>query len=94
MQTTIELFKETTAMSILSLIWGISSICILAVGFFPCLGALNWLGIPFSFLGFIVSIFAYMDANAEKGQAMVGIVGCSVAVIFGIIRLIIGGGIV
>jgi hypothetical protein len=66
------------------------------VGFFPCLGALNWINIPFSGIGLVVSIIALSKVKPEekKGSAIAGIVCCGIAVVFGLIRLILGGGIV
>ena len=42
-------------MQVLSLLWGILAIVGMVVGFFPCLGSLNWLNIPFAGVGIIVS---------------------------------------
>ncbi len=80
-------------MNTLSLIWGILSVLTLAIGFFPCLGALNWFGIPFSFVGAIISIVAYFKSDEGKGKPLVGIIGCSIGVVFGVIRLVMGGGV-
>ncbi len=83
-------------MQILSLVWGILSIVGMFVAFLPCLGSLNWLNIPFSVIGLIVSIVALSKVKPEekKGNAIAGIVGCGIAVLFGLIRLIMGGGVV
>jgi len=81
-------------MQILSLVWGILAIVGMIVGFFPCLGSLNWLNIPFSGVGLIVSIIVLATTKeAQKGGSIAGIVCCSIAVIFGLIRLIAGGGV-
>ena len=81
-------------MQILSLIWGILAIVGMIIGFFPCLGSLNWLNVPFSGIGLIISVIALtMTKEENKGGAIAGIVCCGIAVFFGIIRLIIGGGI-
>ena len=79
----------------LSLIWGILSIIGMIVGFIPCLGSLNWLNIPFSVLGLILSVVALTQVHEgqSKGNAIVGIVLCSIAVLFGFMRLALGGGI-
>jgi hypothetical protein len=81
-------------MQILSLIWGILAIIGMLIAFFPCLGWLNWANIPFSGVGLIISIIAlatYKDGN--KGGSIAGTVCCGIAIIFGIIRLVVGGGI-
>ncbi len=82
-------------MQVLSLIWGILAILGMIVGFFPCLGALNWLNIPFSGIGIIVSGIALGTAGDQpKGCSIAGLVCCIVAAFFGIIRLALGGGFV
>ncbi len=81
-------------MQILSLIWGILALLSMLVAFIPCLGALNWIIIPFSGIGLIISIIAIATAKERKGLAIAGIIGCAIAIIFGIIRLIAGGGLV
>lgn len=81
-------------MQILSLVWGILALSFMIVAFIPCLGALNWIFIPFSGIGLIISISAIAVAKERKGLAVAGIIGCSIAVVFGIIRLIAGGGLV
>jgi len=81
-------------MQIISLTWGILAILAMIVGFFPCLGALNWLIIPFSGLGIIVSGMALGTAGRKpQGSSIAGLVCCIVALFFGLIRLGLGGGI-
>lgn len=81
-------------MQILSLAWGILAIIGMFVAFFPCLGAFNWLNIPFAAIGLILSFIAFVKAESgKKSMSVAGIVLCGIAVLFGIIRLSIGGGI-
>jgi len=82
-------------MQVLSLVWGILSLVGMVVAFMPCLGSLNWLNIPFSVLGLIVSVIAISTAKAgkSKGPSIAGIVCCSIAVLFGLVRLVAGGGV-
>ena len=81
-------------MQILSLVWGILAILAMLVAFTPCLGALNWLVIPFAALGLIISIIAKANAPPGRGgAAQAGIVCCGIAVGLGLLRLMIGGGI-
>jgi hypothetical protein len=78
-----------------SLVFGILSIIGMIVAFFPCLGSLNWLNIPFSVIGLVIGIIAVnQPAKEQKGNAVAGIVLCSIAIIFGLLRLIAGGGVV
>ncbi len=59
----------------------------------PCLGSLNWLNIPWSIIGVIISIIALAKAGQEpKGQAVAGLVLSIVAVAIGALRLLMGGG--
>lgn len=78
-----------------SLVMGILSICGMFLGFIPCLGAFNWLNIPFAILGLIIGVVAYQKSSYEqRGNAKIGIVMCSLAIFFGLIRLILGGGLI
>lgn len=82
-------------MQTLALFWGIVAMGNMIVGFFPCLGWLNWFNIPFSGIGVILSAVALGSATREtKGQAIGGLICCIVALFFGIIRLVAGAGVV
>ena len=82
-------------MQVLSLVWGILAFIGLFVAFFPCLGSINWINIPFSAIGLILSIVALVSANTpSKGKSIAGLILCGVAVLLGIIRLVMGGGVV
>jgi len=79
----------------LALVWGIMAIVGMIVAFFPCLGSLNWVNIPFSGIGLVISIVAVVTAKVEKkGAGIAGIILCAIAVVLGLIRLIVGGGVV
>lgn len=83
-------------MRTVSLVWGILSIFGMLFAFIPCLGAFNWINIPFSVIGLIISIVAYSkqdEGETGKGNAMAGIIMCGAATLFGFFRLLIGGGI-
>ncbi len=72
-------------MKIIGLILGILAALGMLLAFIPLLGWLNWINIPFAILGLIFSVI-----SKSKG----GTILCIVAVIFGIIRLALGGGII
>ena len=81
-------------MQMLGLVWGIVAVLGMGVAFLPCLGALNWINIPFSLVGLIISVVASSQAPPDKKNlAIIGIVLCGVAAAFGLIRLVLGGGI-
>jgi len=76
-----------------SLTLGILALMGMIFGFFPCIGWFNWLNIPFAVVGLIVSIVAQADdMTANKNNSLMGIIFCTIAIIFGSIRLIIGAG--
>jgi hypothetical protein len=82
-------------MQTISLIWGILAVIGMVVGFIPCLGALNWLNIPFAGVGFLIGIIALAGSGKEdKNGAIAGIICCGIAILFGIIRLFLGGGVI
>ncbi|MBP7500345.1 MAG: hypothetical protein KA796_10860 [Chryseobacterium sp.] len=77
-----------------SLVMGILAIFGMLLGFIPCLGSFNWINIPFSLVGLVISIVAFVkDDNLPKNYATAGIIMCGTAVFLGGIRLILGGGI-
>lgn len=81
-------------MQVLSMVWGILAVIGMMIAFLPCLGALNWLHIPFSACGLLVSIIALATArDSNRNGAIAGVVCCAVAIAIGLIRLVIGGGV-
>lgn len=80
-------------MSTLSMVWGIVAFVGMFIGLIPCLGALNWLNIPFSAVGLIVSIVALQkEPPYKRGGAVGGTVLCSLGLVLGLMRLFAGGG--
>ena len=79
-------------MQVASLVFGILSIAGMIIAFFPCFGSLNWINIPFAVIGLVISIIALIKVNdgEPKGNSIVGLILCSAAIIFGIIRLTMG----
>lgn len=81
-------------MQTLSLVWGILAVIGFSVAFFPCLGSLNWLNIPFSALGLALSIVTLITTkDPNRGMAVAGVILCAIAVILGALRLSAGGGV-
>jgi len=80
-----------------SLVFGILAIVGMVIGFIPCLATINWLNIPFATIGLIIGIISLVKNDSPNNTSgITGIILCSIAVIFGLIRLIIslafGGG--
>ncbi len=81
-------------MQIVSLVWGVLAFLGMLVGFLPCLGAINWLNIPFAGVGLILSIAALATSKTtNNGAAIAGLLCNGAAVIIGVIRLTLGHGI-
>ncbi len=71
-------------MKTLGLILGVIAAIGMLIAFIPLFGWLNWINIPIAIIGLIIS---------AVGKSNGGMVLCGIAVMFGIIRLILGGGI-
>lgn len=83
-------------MKIISTVWAILSLTLMFIGFFPCLGWLNWFCVPFAVIGLIMSIaglLSNINRSADKGLYAFSILGCLSAIILGVLRLHIGLGI-
>ena len=83
---------EEKPMQLLSLIWGILSMIGMFIAFLPLLGWMNWGNIPFASIGLIISIVAAVTGTGSKGFSIAGVIMCAVAILVGVLRLIIGGG--
>lgn len=71
-------------MKFISNILGIVSLLLVIIAFIPLLGWLNWVVIPFAIVGLMISAVS----NSKGGKTM-----CGMAVLLGMLRLILGGGI-
>ena len=82
-------------MQILSLTWGILAILGMFIGLIPCIGALNWLNIPFAVVGLIVSLVSHSSQpSPNRTGSLIGIILCVLAIVIGFKRLVLGGGII
>lgn len=79
-------------MQVVGLIIGIFSILGMFIFFLPLLGALNWLNVPFAVVGLIISLISIVKAN-NKSIGLAGAILCSIAMVVGMGRLLIGCGI-
>lgn len=72
-------------MGTISVIFGVFSVLGMLLGFIPLLGWFNWLNIPFAVVGLILALVS----NSRNGKIL-----NIVAIIIGVIRLFLGGGII
>jgi hypothetical protein len=77
--------------SVIGLILGIITFIGMIIGLIPFLGWFNWFNIPVAAVGLIVSIIGYSPHRNPAG--LIGIVLCCLAIVIGIVRLSLGGGI-
>jgi hypothetical protein len=83
--------------TMLALVWGIIAFLGFLLGMIPCLGWFNWINIPFATVGVVIGIVALSQAGAQNrpvGPAVVGLSLSVAAVVIGVIRLVLGGGLV
>ncbi|MFN8284235.1 MAG: hypothetical protein U0U67_13535 [Chitinophagales bacterium] len=71
-------------LKIIGIILGLASIIGMLLGFIPLLGWFNWLNIPVAVVGLIFSV---------AGKSSSGKILNVVAILFGMMRLLLGGGI-
>ena len=71
-------------MKLIGFLFGLIALLAMLIAFIPMLGWLNWIVIPFAIIGLIISGLT----NSRTGKTF-----CIVVIFFGILRLILGGGI-
>lgn len=81
-------------MKLIGFVLGLVSLIIFAVGLIPLLGWLNWISIPLATIGLIFSVIGVFIPLPPRRLATVGIIMCLAVIVFGIIRLKIGCGII
>jgi hypothetical protein len=59
----------------------------------PLLGWLNWGNVPFAAVGLIINCIAIAIARGSRRTGIAGIVLCCIAIIWGVLRLKVGWGI-
>ena len=64
---------------------GIIALLVTLVAFIPLLGILNWVAIPLSIIFLIICVLI----KSDNGKTL-----CIVSIIVGILRLLLGGGII
>jgi hypothetical protein len=82
-------------MKYISIALGLIAIIFMAVGIIPCLGSLNYINLLFSVPGSIIALWLYLTPDGKVDNTVkiaLFLNGC--AVIVGIARLFLGGGVI
>ena len=80
-------------MQIIGFILSLLSFLALGLTVLPLLGALNWINIPYAGLALIFSIIFVAAARCGRGIGIAGIVLALIAIVVGLLRLFLGGGV-
>ena len=82
-------------MGLISLLWGIVAMVWMVVALVPFLGWGNWFLIPFAAIGAVIAAIGIAITRSEnRGRAKAGLVLNGIVIIVGVVRLMIGGGVV
>ena len=82
-------------LQLIALIWGLIAGFGMLIGLIPLLGWTNWMSIPVSFLGLVFSIVAACTSkDPNKSDALIGLTCCLTAAGIGVVRLVLGFGVV
>lgn len=80
-------------MGMISLVWGAFSILWMLVALIPLLGWGNWFMIPFASIGALIGAVGIARSPRERrGLAKAGLALNAIAIVVGILRLNLGGG--
>lgn len=81
-------------MGVISLVWGIVALLWMLLAFIPLLGWGNWFMIPFAVVGAIIAAIGLLFTRSQnRGRAKTGLILNVVAIVVGVARLGLGGGI-
>jgi len=80
-------------MAVAGMILGILSIIGMGIGLTPFLGWMNWGVIPTAIVGLVISIIGLIISQGQRRLAVAGIILCTVAIVVGSVRLVLGFGI-
>ena len=82
-------------MGLISLLWGIVAMVWMVFALVPFLGWGNWFLIPFAAIGAVIAAIGIAITRSEnRGRAKAGLVLNGIVIIVGVVRLMIGGGVV
>lgn len=80
-------------MGVISLLWGIVALVWVVLAFIPLLGWGNWFLIPFAACGALVGALGALFSE-RRGRALAGLTLNGVVMVVGVMRLVLGGGLV
>jgi hypothetical protein len=82
-------------MGLISLLWGIVALLWMVLAFIPLLGWGNWFLIPFAAVGAVIAaIGILLTSPGNRGRAKTGLLLNAIVIVVGVLRLVLGGGIV
>lgn len=80
-------------MGLISLIWGLVALAWMVVALIPLLGWGNWFMIPFAAVGAAIGAIGIATTRPEhRGRAKTGLLLNGIAIVVGVVRLGLGGG--
>jgi len=85
--------RKERKMGLITFVFALVSIILTLVAFIPLLGWLNWIFIPISIISLILNVIAYHVNTGFKQLARAGIIISIIALVIGIFRLQLFGGI-
>ncbi len=88
--------KQNESLAMASWGLGIAAMCVMLVGLIPCLGALNYINFPLGLGAIITGAIVMSQSLNEKwrSKAQLGLILAVIAIVIGVIRLIMGCGVV
>jgi hypothetical protein len=82
-------------MGLISLLWGIVAMVWMIFALIPLLGWGNWFLIPFAAVGAIIAAIGVLfTAPGHRGRAKTGLVLNGLVIVVGVVRLMLGGGLI
>ena len=82
-------------MGLISLLWGMFAMLWMVIALIPLLGWGNWFLIPFAAVGAIIAAIGIAVTRSEnRGRAKAGLVLNGIVIIVGVVRLMLGGGVI
>lgn len=82
-------------MGVISILWGVVALLWMVLSLIPLLGWGNWFMIPFAAVGVIIASLGILFSRKDnRGRAKTGLLLNSLAILVGVARLALGGGLV